>query len=876
MRSTLLAVLFLLISQSAGAQAPVLTPRGLLPGDATVAAATGSQQDHALARGGDACLVVWSDYRGQAVGGGTNQSGGDIFGIRLDAAGQPLDAAPFLIAGGMGLQDRPRVAWSGTAWLVLYQSQEPVDGYYGTRVRAVRVSAAGQVLDATPLTLPAGAFTPDTIGLQLSGQAGQWLVTRCLYHADGYGTYLAGQRIGANGQFLDAAPVMLLDWVYGQTVTVVGPGEYLVAGPEWNNSALTKARRIATTGQPVGASFTVPSVDIAGNGSEYYVTWVADFVNLVGSRLSATGTLLNPVGTLLVSGYSIYVDQTLAHDGSNWWLAWGAADQWRSLRVSAAGALLDPAGGVLLPITIGGTVNQAYAPQLVARPGGGVHLAWYDLRAALGADANVFVLPISAANVAGAERCASTGTRNQREPDLADGPGGKVAVVYVSEHANDDHVLLQLLGADGQALAVAPIEVASAPVIGRARVAWSGTQFLVTWDQGASGLTPTAVKARRLLGDGTFVDAQPLDVMTGFGPDVEALGGDFLVAAARFDSSPQFIYTWMRIIDGGTGAFRNATTQLGGGYVNAGPRVRSDGSRWVVTYHSQWSHNNSASDAIYNFVSPDGTFTPALNPATTSGGAGTPDVAFSGSAYLFAWRSNSLANANNDIVGRLMDAAGNFLSGDFTIAAAAGRQLCPTVGWDGTDFVVVWDDQRNQDAFFDERTDIYGARVTPAGVVRDPSGFAIHSGAQGDATAALLCRANGISHVAWSGLETAGTPLDSYRVGTAVLGVAIASGVGDDLPAGAAVLRQNVPNPFNPSTTISFTLAKGEAVSLAIHDLRGRLVRRLVDSEALAAGSHDVVWDGRGDDGRSAAAGVYLYRLRTATLDESRRLTLAK
>jgi hypothetical protein len=876
MRSLLLSVLLVLFSQSAGAQAPVVTPRGLLPGDATVAAAAGAQQDHALARGGDAYLVVWSDYRGQAVGGGTNQSGGDIFGIRVDAAGQALDAAPFMVAGGMGLQDRPKVAWNGEAWLVLYHSQEPVDGYFGTRVQAVRVSAAGQVLDTTPLTLPAGTFTPDTIGLQLSGQAGQWLVTRCLYHEDGYGTYLSGQRIGANGQFLDAAPVMLMDWVYGQTVTVVGPGEYLVAGPEWNDSATTKARRIATTGQPVGASFTVPSLDIAGNGSEYYVTWLADFVNLVGSRLSAGGTLLTPAGTVLVPGYSQYLDQALAHDGSNWWLIWGAADQWRSLRVSAAGALLDPAAGSALPITVGGTINQAYAPQLVARPGGGVLMAWYDLRTALGVDANVFILPLSAANVPGVERCVSTGTRNQREPDLAEGPAGRVAVVFVSEHANDDHVLLHLLGADGQALAAEPIEVASAPVIGQARIAWNGSQFLVTWDQGASGSTPTLVKARRLAADGSFVDAVPFDVMTGFDPDVEALSGDFLVAAARYDTNPQFIYTWMRIVDGGTGAFRNAPTELGGGYVSVGPRVRNDGSRWVVTYHSHWSHNNAASDAIYNFVSSDGSFTPALNPATTSGGSGTPDVAFSGSAYLFVWRNNTLANANNTIAGRLMDAGGTFLTGNFTIAEAAGRQLNPTVGWDGTDFVVVWEDQRNQEAFFDERTDIYAARVTPAGVVRDPSGFVIHAGAQGDAAAAVLSRTNGVSHVAWTGFETAGTPLDTYRVRHAVIGELSTYVAGIALPTAPVALRQNVPNPFNPSTVISFTLARGESVNLAIYDLRGRVVRRLVDGGALPAGSHDVAWDGRGDDGRSVAAGVYLYSLRTPTLEETRRLTLAK
>lgn len=87
---------------------------------------------------------------------------------------------------------------------------------------------------------------------------------------------------------------------------------------------------------------------------------------------------------------------------------------------------------------------------------------------------------------------------------------------------------------------------------------------------------------------------------------------------------------------------------------------------------------------------------------------------------------------------------------------------------------------------------------------------------------------------------------------------------------------QPTPNPFNPSTVISFTLAGSESVTLAIYDLRGRVVRRLVDGGALTAGSHDVAWDGRGDDGHSVAAGVYLYSLRTPTLDETRRLTLSK
>ncbi|MBK8164579.1 MAG: hypothetical protein IPK64_01305 [bacterium] len=873
MRPIILVICLCIAAGTATADAPHVISVGSLPGDSSVAAATGSQQAHAAARGGDHLLVVWSDQRGRAVGGSSVQGDGDVFGIRLDADGDAVDAGPFLVAGGMGLQDRPLVAWNGSAWLVVYRSQDPVGGYFETRLRAVRIAADGTRLDPTPLTLTPGAFTPDDIGLQVAGGDGQWLVTRCLYHGDGYGTYLAGQRVGPDGQLLDASPVMLQDWVYGRTVALWAGGGFLVAGPDWNDSDIIRARRVGAGGQPAGASFTIPGLGLATDGNEYYVTWVADFVNLVGSRLTTSGTLLTPAGAVLAEGYTQFHDCTLAHDGATWWLAWGAADEWRTVRVSAAGAVLDAGGGTLLPLVIGGTVNTAYAAQLAPRPGGGVHFLWHDQRPALGNDSNVFALPLAPTNAPGAERCVSTGTANQREPDLAAGPGGATAIVYVSEHANDDRVLLQLLAANGQA-AGDPILVASGPTIGTAAVAWDGQRYMVAWDEGASGLTPTQIKARRLAADGAFIDTVPLAVMAGFDPDLEALDGDFLIAASRYAANPQFIDAWMRIVDGGTGAFAGSAARLHAGYVSVGPRVRSDGSRWLVTYHSHWSHSSAASDVVYNFVAPDGSFTPAVNPTTTSGGAGTPDVAFSGSAYLFVWRSNTLANADNHISGRLVAADGTFLTGDFTIAQATGRQLRPSVGWDGTEFLVVWDDQRNQESFYDGRTDIYGARVSAAGLVLDPSGFVVQASGEGDATAALLCRTGAPSRVAWTTFATDGAPYDSWRVQHALVRPAVLSPALP--PAVSGALRQNVPNPFNPSTRIAFTLPRDGAASLAVYDLRGRLVRTLLDATTLAAGDHAVTWDGRADDGSAAAAGAYLYELRGPGVREVRRMTLAK
>lgn len=86
------------------------------------------------------------------------------------------------------------------------------------------------------------------------------------------------------------------------------------------------------------------------------------------------------------------------------------------------------------------------------------------------------------------------------------------------------------------------------------------------------------------------------------------------------------------------------------------------------------------------------------------------------------------------------------------------------------------------------------------------------------------------------------------------------SPVGDDRLPALTHLAHNVPNPFNPQTMISFTLASSGPTSLRIYDLRGQLVRTLHDGD-LAAGAHSLRWDGRDRSGRAASSGTYFYRL---------------
>ncbi len=97
----------------------------------------------------------------------------------------------------------------------------------------------------------------------------------------------------------------------------------------------------------------------------------------------------------------------------------------------------------------------------------------------------------------------------------------------------------------------------------------------------------------------------------------------------------------------------------------------------------------------------------------------------------------------------------------------------------------------------------------------------------------------------------------------------------ENAPATRTYLAQNVPNPFNPSTAIRFSLAASGPATVAVFDARGRWVRTLVD-ETRAGGDHVVPWDGRDARGQAVASGVYFYRLIAGAVVESKKMVLLK
>jgi hypothetical protein len=83
------------------------------------------------------------------------------------------------------------------------------------------------------------------------------------------------------------------------------------------------------------------------------------------------------------------------------------------------------------------------------------------------------------------------------------------------------------------------------------------------------------------------------------------------------------------------------------------------------------------------------------------------------------------------------------------------------------------------------------------------------------------------------------------------------------------------PNPFNPQTTVDFSLAASANVRIAVYDVRGSLVRILVD-ETMPAGTHQARWNGVDEAGRSAASGIYFVRMVAGSYTEVRKIVMLK
>ena len=742
------------------AQTPQISKLKFPGGDSLRFESPGDQLNPAIAEGSNGFLSVWSDERTDPLKSAVaNQTTFDIYGVRLDANGAVI-GGPIAIATSFGSQSLPKVAWNGQSWLVAWEDQTPTNTFYHTVVRGARVAPDGSLLDTQPfLIADLGQFDNARLN-DLTSNGSDWLVVSQSDNGGG----VIGFRIATNGVLMNPGGTVLAPdtfFLYFRITLASAGGEYLLA---YKAASQFKAQRFSANLAPIGSAFNLPGLSTVGSsGSQYFLAWGSGSGAFLGSRLTTGGVLLDPAGLQLAASGQVVSpgSQRVVWDGLRWWVTWRRTSQGIvAVRVSPSGVILDPTVLEPFPSIAANLRLHDVAPNTGS---GGVQFVWEDLRAGGTAPFGVYAAPVSDALVPGAEVALSTASPSQIFPDLAAGNDGYM-MAFRSDSAAGSRILIQPLDGFGNPIGTEPIEVVPGPALalGIPDVAWNGSLYLVVWSSN------NVILGQRFAPDGSFIDAAPFSIQPGFSADVAAMGDTFLVIASKLMTTPLLtIQPFTVRVDGPTGSILDATPLALGGVWTLNPTVTTFDGRWLATWQNHFSPNDVRAEIVSAFINPDGTTPGSFTVGGVFGIGGSPDVAASASNALFLWRGGTLSNANNDIYGQTMQTDGT-LGPIITVSNAAGRQLMPSVVWTGDEFLAAWEDQRNQVAFFDQRTEIYGARFEANGTLLDTAGFPLV--AKGiPTTSPELANLQGRTLLATSFFDS-GQATGSYRANTVTVG----------------------------------------------------------------------------------------------------------
>jgi FlgD Ig-like domain len=803
------------------------------------------------------------------LGGGSGMgSMRDIYAVRLDADGNPIGETIF-VSQAQYDQGFPRVAWNGANWLVVWETVRPAGNSKAKDIVAARVAPDGTVLDTTPIVV-AGSDVVDEMWPAVASDGTNWVIA---WHAWGTSPAIRGARVSPAGVVLDPSGVVLRSTTTNSTYNcdiAYTDSKFMLV---WSEDNATKARRFSTTLTPLDASpIVIDSVTggstktyVAANGTDFLVGWTgtwSPWTDIRGCRVTAGGQRLDANGGFVIANAQVYECGGVAWDGTQWVVVWNdnVSDVLAS-RVSAQGVVLDPGGVVIKP---GAAIESEPA---VAGGSGGVRIIWTDARAQANFSLDgldIYTARFVSNGTVGPDACATLGAPRQLLPQIAAGTSGYL-VSFASEISGVRRIFAQRVDALGDPVDLEPILLASSTgYLTTPAVAFDGVNYLVAWANASDG----KIYARRVAEDGTLLDAAAIEVMVGFQPTIAALNGVFLVAGVWPATSELHYVNSMRV-RGSDGAKLDASQAFLGANFDVAPDVIALGSRWLVVWERHGSHDQSSADIRARFIRPDGQPDGAYFAISNYGPNTSPTVTSDGSAALVLWSAGDLYRV------RIMPDGSLVGSGTLHPATVPGAQTIPAAAWTGTEYAVTYFDSRNDLYPEQVRGDIYATRADASGAATDPAGFAVANNDLPELSP-NVAGADGRALFVFSTFQPE-SPYAAYRIGirrmdAAATAVGDAQGIGS---SSIARLHQATPNPASSSIAFRYELGRSSRVAVRVYDMSGALVRTVVDA-VQSPGQHAAAWDGRSDSGSDLASGVYLYRLVAEGYSETRKLTLLK
>ncbi len=586
-----------------------------------------------LASDGSQYLAVWQDQR--------DSRDDDIFATRLAADGSVLDAIGLRVNAAAGVQQNPVAAFVGNGYVVAW---EHVAGAGNSDIAAAFVSTTGAVTQLGTVAATAASETLPAI----AGRGGEAL----LVWQDGSDVRGAVFSAGA-----------------------FGPAVAIAAGANVEKEA-------AVSGNP-GGDYLVTFTETAGTND-----------NVRGQLVGAAGA---PTGAAfdLAAGLTAEQASAAAFDGTNHVVAWsvvhsGTSNDIAARRVGPTGALLEAA-----PVDVNLSTGAQLFPD-VACHAGGCLIAWEDTRNIATSLRDIFGAVVSPALAVTANDVqVSAFLRQQTAPTAASAGGGFLA-------AWSDTRELDLSSVRGTR-----VDAAGAVID-------AGAAALVLVRSNANAQSPAVGQGSNL--SAVFWAESQI-------PDQNIVHVRFSGPGAQLDTLP-------RVVSGAP-------------FAQLAPAAAGMGANAIVVWQDARGPDRDifaarVDTATGNALDPNG-----IQLTMGNGEQVVPKVASTGTTALVVWQDRRAGNF--DIMGAVVTAAGAITLTDISICAAAGDQTRPSVAYDATNnvFLVVWADPQAG------TLDIRGARVSPAGVVLDGGCGAVISGAAGAQFSPDVAAGGGQFLVAW-------------------------------------------------------------------------------------------------------------------------------
>lgn len=540
---------------------------------------------------------------------------------------------------------------------------------------------------------------------------------------------------------------------------------------------------------------------VAFDGTRYFVVW-SDFrdsetFDIWGTFVSTGQVVANTTGLLISGALGDQRAPSVAFNGTNYLVVWQDFRRGSS-QTDIMGQIVDTTGAAVggeLALSLSG---QAASPD-VSAAGTTWFAVWEDFRA--GANSNVLYTSVTSGGVVADPTALNDNPSNEARPAVACTATTCMAV-FSAGIANGEDIYRQRFNAAGLIDTVSA--TISGPANGRsllADIAYDGTNYLAVWQDRRSGnwdiygqrivagtgvplvpqgfvisnniadqVSPTVaydgtqylvawtdsrsfntlntdILAARVQTDGTVTNAN------GFGvcaqsqlqrfSRVVAGGGQFFLVWEDERLGPPMNIRGTRVTSAGavpdtvgtqiaTAANRQTSAALAHGGATSG-------QNYLLVYNDTRLNGAANYDLVAMRINrlganldPSGRLLTAGTGAGTPGNQIGPEISFNGTSFLVVWQDGRNGTTNYDVYGTLVtiSAGGLFTNvngpNGFLISGAANNQLAPTVAWNAgaNRWLVAWGDQRTN-----SNTDIYGSRIEANGTVVDAAGIAISTAA---------------------------------------------------------------------------------------------------------------------------------------------------